>query len=183
MATVRPLTPEQLSQVKVFLRKHYSEVIQDIFEAGLQVPLRISDLRNIKHSDIRNGVLYFKAKKTGKSQQLKLNPKFMSIVERRKTLYNDEYVFKSQSNRAKRSNAPIASESVWKALSDAGESLFGVNTGTHTMRKSWAKNVYEVTGKVEVVVNALQHSSIKQTLVYIGVGQESLDELTTGLEL
>lgn len=183
MATVNPLTPAQLNEVKLFLGKHYSEVIQDIFQAGLQIPLRISDLRGIKYSDIKGDVLYFKAQKTGKCQQLKLNSKFLSIVEKRKQLYNDDFVFKSQSNRAKRSKNPITAGNVWAALSDAGATLFQTNTGTHTMRKSWAKNVYEATGKVELVTNALQHSSIKQTLVYIGVGQDSLNELTTTFEL
>lgn len=182
MATVSPLTPDQVNEVKLFLERHYfTEVIMDITICGFQVPLRISDLRKIKFSDIRNGVLFFRSLKTGKCQQLKLNNKFMAIVDRR-SKNGDEYVFQSHSNRAKRLNSPISASAVYAALSAAGNKI-KVNVGTHTFRKTWASNVYKVTNDLGLVQKALQHGSSSQTLRYIGVDQERMDVITSSFEL
>lgn len=182
MATVSPLTPEQVVEVKKFLKMYYySETITDLVECGFQIPLRISDLRTIKFSDIRDGVLYFKADKTGKTQQLRLNSKFLAVVNKRKAL-GDEFLFQSHGNRAKRLKAPISACAVYNALSAAGDKL-KVNIGTHTLRKTWGSNVYKMTNDLGLVQKALQHSDSSQTLRYIGIDQNRLDEVTTTFEL
>jgi integrase len=182
MSTVTHLSPEQINSVRKFLKTYYySQVIQDIVDAGFQLPLRISDLRKIKFSDIKNGRLFFKATKTGKTQVLSLNSKFLVIVEKRSAL-GDEYVFQSQSNRAKRMKSPITSSAVYAAMTCAGESL-KLNIGTHTFRKSWGAAVYAKTNDLGLVQKALQHGSSSQTLRYIGVDQEKMDGITSSFEL
>lgn len=182
MATVSPLTPEQVVEVKKFLQTHYyTDTIIDIVECGFQLPLRISDLRTIKFSDIRDGVLYFKANKTGKTQQLRLNKRFLAVVDKRKRS-GDEFLFQSRSNRAKRLKAPITACAVYNALSAAGDKL-KINVGTHTLRKTWGVNVYKLTNDLGLVQKALQHRDSSQTLRYIGIDQNRLDEVTTTFEL
>ena len=47
--------------------------------------------------------------------------------------------------------------------------------GTHSLRKTWGYFVYKRTKNLAIIMKILNHSSISQTLKYIGIEQEDLN--------
>ena len=49
--------------------------------------------------------------------------------------------------------------------------------GSHSMRKTLAYHIYKETKNIVLVMHMLNHQSSKQTLSYIGVTQDSMDNV------
>ena len=74
---------KDLDQVKLIghlLRKTYGQQIADIWNVGLNLALRISDLLSIRFSDIQGDRLVLRESKTGKVASIKLNEKARTII-------------------------------------------------------------------------------------------------------
>jgi len=55
------------------------------------------------------------------------------------------------------------------------------NVSTHTLRKTFAARVYEMTGKLELVQIALGHKSINSTISYLAFGNDDVDNAIMGI--
>ena len=55
------------------------------------------------------------------------------------------------------------------------------NVSTHTLRKSFAARVYEMTGKLELVQIALGHKSINSTISYLAFNNADVDNAIMGI--
>ena len=112
MATVYPVKdPKQIVDIDNYIKRYFTEIYTDIWNFGLQVSLRISDILKIEFDHIINGVVRFKSQKTGKVGDIKLNKKAMTIV-RRRTKSGDKYLFQSKSNRTGTAIKPISPQKV-----------------------------------------------------------------------
>jgi site-specific recombinase XerD len=57
------------------------------------------------------------------------------------------------------------------------------NVSTHTMRKTFAKAIYDMTGgKIELVQQALGHRSIASTIAYLSFNSTAIDNAITAME-
>jgi len=76
-------TKEDINTVSHLLRKYGGELYSDIWNVGINVSLRISDLLNIKFSDldIEKRFLQLKEQKTGKYKEIRLNQKVIDVIE------------------------------------------------------------------------------------------------------
>ncbi|PSU36218.1 tyrosine-type recombinase/integrase [Photobacterium lutimaris] len=183
-SVVQPVKdPTDIALVKKLLTKHHGQMYTDVWEFGINTALRVSDILSIKYEDIRNDRIALKEKKTRKYKDIKLVPKLMDIVARRRTENpNHVYLFQSSSNRAKSMTRPLSKTSVYNSLSAVGE-IVGVHMGTHSMRKTRGYHVYNQTKDIGLVMDMLNHSSERETLRYIGINQEVHDKLAEEIVL
>ena len=130
-----------------------------ILLVGFNTSLRVSDFRRFKVADLKGkDYAQIQAKKTGKEARILINPQARREINRllagRKA---DEYIFQSRQK-------------------DAKEAGIEDRIGCHTLRKTFGYHYYKMTGDVVSLQRILCHSYQRETLVYIGVIQENIDE-------
>lgn len=195
MNEVRYISAEDLQRIRGLFMYRNIPVMLNILNIGVNVALRISDLLRLKFEDIRSdNTIYIKEKKTGKTKIIKLNNTCQQAVKDLKKFYKKEgyknhskgYLFKSQQHqiRVNYSDVPITPYSVGRYLREA-KYLLAITypIGTHSFRKTWGYNAYKKTKDIGLVMRALNHSSPRVTLRYIGIEQEDIDDIYLSMEL
>lgn len=176
---------DKVKLVGYLLEKTYGQQIADIWNVGLNLALRISDLLSIQFSDIQNDRLILREGKTGKLATIKLNDKVRATIDRIRTEHPDHvYLFQSYRNRwsTNRAPKPLSRRYVFQAISMIGEEV-GLDLGTHSMRKTRGYHLYKNTNDLARVMKMLRHSSEAVTLRYIGIMQEDIDRDFIELEI
>jgi len=170
-------TTDQISTVSHMLEKHGGDTYRDIWQLGLNLALRISDLLNLTYDDFAGGeTITVIEQKTGKSRTIKLNEKVQTIVKQRQALNpNDMYLFQSVGNRAKKLLKPLSRETVARKFAEVGE-IIGVHLGTHSMRKTRGYAMWSAGVPLEVIARVLNHSSPAVTMRYIGLEQADINK-------
>lgn len=167
-------TKDDIYQVSFLLRKYGGELYADIWNIGINLSLRISDLLGIKFSDLNkeDRSLKIREQKTGKSKEIRLNNKVLSIVEKRRQQHPaDEYLFTVHSNRA--SGVPVSRQMVSRKFKEVGETM-DVALSTHSMRKSRGFAMWSDGVPIEIISKVLNHSSPAVTMVYLGITKEEV---------
>lgn len=146
---------------------------------GFNTSLRISDIRRFRVSDLRGkDYAEIKAQKTGKNAKILINP---SARRRINSLLaghpGDEYIIQSRQKDARHKPKAITRQRAYQILNEIGKQA-GVrdHIGCHTLRKTFGYHYYKMTGDVVSLQRILCHSSRRETLIYIGVVQEEIDE-------
>lgn len=168
-------TQEEVQQVahKLLLNAKGNTLYADIWNFGLQVALRITDLLIITMEEAKQGRVIIKEGKTGKTRNIALNEKARSIVKARAEAYPHHiYLFEVESNRAK--GKPVSRVAVAKAFKDVGDEL-RIALGTHSMRKTRGWVMHSAGVKIEVICQVLNHSSPAITMRYLGITQSDID--------
>lgn len=162
-----------------------------VFVLGINFGVRISDLLSLTWKDVYdNGEfreqISIREKKTGKYKRFALNANCKAAL---KQLRNEEapqtedtYLFLSKSNRSK--NKPLTRQYVWDFLNKYSR-LSGVTEriGTHTLRKTFGYHAYQKGVSLELLQAIFNHSSSKETLRYIGITQDEINEVYVNLNL
>lgn len=166
-----------------------NEIYSDIFSVGVNLSLRISDLLHLRFSEILDESGKVKEKiylREGKTQrlvnkaprQIILNKRVRGVIIKRRLTYPDhEYLFQSTSNRAKAANKPISRQIVEANFSKIGEIYVGKNIGTHSLRKTKGRSLYDAGIRIEEISKVLGHNSSSTTLRYLGIDSMRVDEL------
>lgn len=168
MNIVNAATKEQVDQIhSVLLAK--GQLYADIWKIGVNLSLRISDLRTLQYADLdtKTRTLKLIEQKTGKRKQVRLNSHAIAIIDRRRQENpTDRYLFEVTCNRA--TNVPISRNSVSRIFKAAGDSL-GLQINTHSMRKSRGMAMYNDGVPIEKIAKVLNHSNTASTLRYLGI--------------
>lgn len=162
-------------------RRHRGEVSWElILLIGFNTSLRVSDFTRFRVSDIRGrDYAQIRAKKTGKEARILINPRARRDINRllagRK---GDEYIFQSrQIDGATHKHRPITRQRVYQIINTiARRAGIQDRIGCHTLRKTFGYHYYRMTGDVVSLQRILCHSFQRETLVYIGIIQENIDE-------
>ena len=186
MAEVQAIKdPDTIRLIGHLLARRHSQQMADIWNIGINLALRISDLLSIKFSDVKEDRLLLREQKTGKQASIQLNPKALHIVSRIRD-ENPHHIYLFQSFRSRQvinqSPHPLSRRAVSKAFESIGDEL-GVRLGTHSMRKTRGYHLYKATHDIARVMKMLRHSSEGVTLRYIGITQEEIDRDFKELEL
>lgn len=167
-----------------------------LFELGIRVGLRISDLCVLRWSDLidtqkyaHTGEVVFlpsytlMPKKTARYKKfvtICINHDIESLIRSFLADYPfssvDDYLFPSQKG------GHVLERSVWKILNDAAaDAHITKNIGTHSLRKTFGYHVWHhAENKQEALVLLMEqfkHSNLTDTLRYIGVMQEEKNAL------
>lgn len=152
--------------------KYYSIRNWLIFKFGINTALRVGDLLKLKVGTVRKRWLNLKEEKTGKTRRFYINDSLKPILENyTKFMSDDDYLFRSLYH-----NVPLSTSGAYATLRHAGNILGLENIGTHSMRKTFAYHFYKKGKDIGKLMVILNHSSERETLIYIDVVQEEIDE-------
>lgn len=151
-----------------------------ILLVGLNTSLRVSDFTRFKVSDLRGrDYAQMQAKKTGKEARILINPKARKKINKLLAgRRGDDFVFQSRQKDAITHKArPVSRQRVYQIMNSiAKKAGIEERIGCHTLRKTFGYHYYQTTGDVVSLQRILGHSFQRETLVYIGVVQENIDE-------
>ena len=183
-----------------------------LFIVGINLGLRVSDLLRLRFSHLINENLTFKdrfpllekktrnTRKTKKNRYLTINNAVIEAV----TLYLEhtpgiklsDYMFRSEStggnyneeNQADKEARPLSRSSVDRILKGIARDLdLDIKVSTHTLRKTFAYHQMVMSGnssrKLLVLQKMFGHSSAAQTLDYIGITREEIEDAYKKLNL
>ena len=175
-----------------------------LFIVGINFGLRVSDLRMLRFCNLINDNLTFKdsfavfEKKTRNTRKRKKN-RYITInhaVVEAVTLYLEntpdvslsDYMFRSVSNNSVNTNNPLSIKSIDRILKGFATDLdLNVKMSTHTLRKTFCYHQmvmsHNDSRKLLLLQKMLNHSSPAQTLDYIGITAEEIDEAYKQLNL
>lgn len=175
-----------------------------LFIVGINFGLRVSDLRVLRFSNLINDNLTFKdnfpvfEKKTRNTRKKKKN-RYITInnaVIDAVTLYlqNTEgvtlsdYMFRSESNHGANMNEPLSLQSIDRILKGIAKDLdLNMRMSTHTLRKTFCYHQMLMSNndnrKLLLLQKMLNHSTPAQTLDYIGITFEEIEEAYRKLNL
>lgn len=183
MAT-RPITIEEYKTIMELLEKGFNyteEGKEKRFRPNQQVALalrleanlglRISDVLRLQVISFRGDKLEIREKKTNKLQYRSIDPNITNIIKDyaiEKRLKNTDFIIN------------ISEKAIQKQLRIICSYLQLDNVSTHSFRKMYATNQYELNNNnIELIKELLNHSSIATTQRYIKVSQQAIDKASS----
>lgn len=175
-----------------------------LFIVGINFGLRVSDLRMLRFSNLINENCTFRdsfpifEKKTRNTRKRKRN-RYITIntavieaitlfLQNTANVSLSDYMFRSISNRGGNLNEPLSIKSIDRILKGiANELSLNMKISTHTLRKTFCYHQmlmsHNDSRKLLLLQKMLNHSSPAQTLDYIGITAEEIDEAYRNLNL
>ena len=177
-----------------------------LFIVGINFGLRVSDLRMLRFSNLINeDGRGFKTsfpvfeQKTRNTRKHKRN-RYITIndaVQQAVLTYLEslpeppnlsDYMFRSESNHGGSKNEPIHRNSIDRILKGIAKDLdLNIQMSTHTLRKTFAYHQMVMSNndprKLLLLQKMMGHSSVAQTLDYIGITGEEIQEAYQQLNL
>ena len=188
MKKVEPIRDrEMLERCYAIARRHDSERREHdvlswelLLVVGFNTSLRISDIGRFKVKDLR-GQKYarIEAKKTGKDTRILINPDARREIARiLGTRDGEDWALRSrQRDRYTGQPRAIGRQRAWQIMNEiAREAGIEERIGCHTLRKTFGYHYYKLTGDVVSLQRILGHDNRRDTLVYIGIVQDEIDE-------
>ena len=173
---------------KVLKGKSYRDYC--FFLLGINSGLRISDLLNLKVSDVldKKGKVKdrvtIREKKTGKLKNFPFGcnvKKALADYIKQNKLYTtpDMPLFPSR-----KGNKPITRQHAHRILNEAARAV-GIddNIGTHTLRKTFGYHAYQKGMDIILIQETLNHSAPSVTKRYLGVTQDDVDQVYMTVDL
>lgn len=154
-----------------------------LFRLGLNTALRISDLLKlrVKHFIHQDGTfkdyLMLNEKKTGKEKKIKLPKLVLDEVAKYVLNYeldSEDYIFFSFRSPER----PLDNSNAWRRLKSVANDCGVENFGTHSMRKTRCRLIYDETKNIALVMDMLNHKSPAYTMRYIGISQDEQDKVS-----
>ena len=191
MEFVQPIRDkEKLAIMKKYLK---GSNLRDycLFVVGINSGLRISDLLELTVSDVINKNTKVKDRiqireiKTGNFKDFPISTSAKKAIT--EYLNTREYnltdpLFISQKNL--NGSKAIQRQRAYRVINDAAK-VAGIKEkiGTHTLRKTFAYHAYKAGISIEVIQKLFNHSAPSITLRYIGITQDTLDNVYINLNL
>ena len=150
-----------------------------LFVMGINTNLRASDLQQIKAGDVRHKVegdtLELKEQKTGKARLITLNESVVKAVQAllaSDTFQDDDFLFRSQ-----RGDKAVSTPSINRLVKTwCKENGLKGNYGSHTLRKTWGYHQRKAGTDIPTLMAMFNHSSQKQTLDYLCIQDEEIQD-------
>ena len=195
---------DDIDRVCDYLKKRKRWRDYMLFVVGINFGLRVSDLIQLRFSNLINDNLTFKdtfpvfeqktrnTRKRKKNRYITVNQAVIEAV----TLYLEhtpgislsDYMFRSQSHNGGNQNKPITRCAVDVMLKGIANDLgLNIKMSTHTMRKTFAYHQMVMSNndarKLALLSKMLGHSSLGVTMDYIGITGEEIEEAYRNLNL
>jgi integrase len=155
-----------------------------MFVIGINSGLRISDILSLKVSDVLDEKgkpkerIVMNEKKTSKRKSFPLNKAIATELKKVKYESMDSFLFPSQKGGA------ISRVQAYRLLNAAADRAgLGYEIGTHSLRKTFGYHAIKAGTPVHIVQKLLNHSSERETLRYIGITQEVMDDVYVNMNL
>ena len=167
-----------------------------LFLIAVNIGLRASDLIQLRWSYFYKDDMTFKesyvlqpkkTRKAGKFVKIFFNKTVKKAVENYVNDYPiedlNDYLFKSR-----KGDKPITEKGLWKIIVDvAADAHIEKNVGSHSLRKTWARTIYDrASDKSDALVmlqECLRHSDSLTTLRYIAIMDEEKKDMYESIDL
>jgi len=158
------------------------------FTLGINSGLRISDLLNLKISDVVDEKekvkerISLKEQKTGKTKDFPVSDVAKKAIKEyldTRKYSPEEPLFLSRKGKTR-----INRQQAYKIIHDAAVNV-GIkdNIGTHTLRKTFGYHAYQTGIDITLLQKLFNHSAPCITLTYIGITQDQIDDVYLNLNL
>lgn len=185
MEFVEPIRDRK--QIEVLKKLLKSSNVRDyiLFIIGINSGLRISDLLILKVSDVFDGKkikdrITIREQKTNKVKNFPISDTVSKALKEYEVskMNQEDALFPSQ-----KGGKPISRIQAYRILNSAARALNLEKIGTHTLRKTFGYHAYQAGVDISRIMELLNHSSQKETLRYIGISRDELDEIYLNLNL
>lgn len=194
---------EDITRISNYLIENERYRDNMLFIVGINFGLRVSDLIQLRFNQLINDDFSFKTtfpvlerktrntRKVAKNRYITINDAVMDAVElylRHTPRKLDDYMFRSESNHGINDNKPLTRMSVDRMLKEVTHTLdINVKVATHTLRKTFGYHQMVMSGndprKLLLLQKMFGHSSSVQTLDYIGITREEIEDAYLELNL
>lgn len=179
---------KDIQKIKQFLKGKDNKRDYTIFVVGINIGLRASDLLSLKWSDVLENnevvnTVNIVEEKTGKRKFIELNKAAKEALNEYKDSLGvpslDGYIFKSR-----KGEGHLQVRSLHRIINNTVKELnLKGNYGTHSLRKSFAYHRYMNNISLETLQKILNHSTQAQTLRYIGITKEVIQDAYNSVNL
>lgn len=198
---------EDINRISDFLLKNERYRDNMLFIVGINFGLRVSDLRLLRFSDLITSDFKFKdafailekktrnTRKRQKNRYIAINAAVVDAVttylvheSKYRVVTLSDYLFRSESNHGISLNKPIHRNSVDMILKGIARDLdLDMKVSTHTLRKTFGYHQMLMSGndprKLLILQQMFGHSTSAQTLDYIGITSEEIEDAYRQLNL
>jgi len=147
---------------------------------GTMTAYRCSDWQKLKWQDITDAIR-IREQKTGKMREVAVHPELNRIVSLCRGAPEDYIFLPLRGGTGK----PLATGGAIKLLRKIGQDHGIDDLSSHSLRKCFSWRVYEMGGKTEhsliQLSMLLNHRSLSDTYRYLGLTQESFNEIYLSL--
>jgi integrase len=152
-----------------------------LFVLGINSGLRISDILPLHVADLRGKTsLTLREEKTGKTKTFRFNSAITSAISELipQDASDSDYVFQSR----KGANRPLTRVQAYRILNAVAVRI-GVTDqiGCHTLRKTFGYHAYKAGVELALLQSIFNHSAQSVTLRYIGITQDTIDNVYTAV--
>jgi integrase len=152
---------------------------------GIYSGLRVSDLLSLRVGMVRGTHVNIQEKKNKNKKKFIIHPRIRKDLDRYiSDKRDDEFLFPSRQIKTKNRirGYPIDRSTAYKMLSDAARQFGLSEIGCHTLRKTWAYQLYRQNPhNLALLMQMFGHSDPMITLGYIGITQDMMDAETSSL--
>lgn len=143
-----------------------------LFHLGVNSALRAVNILSLKRSDLRGNELFIRERKTNKLRRIKLNPPTVEAIERYLATRTDPMEWMFVGARGKMTHGYLG-KMVRSWFEMAG--IEAQNVACHSLRKTFVRINHTVKNvRLSTLMFALNHSSERQTLAYMGLVEEDV---------
>jgi len=174
MNLVEPIREKEIvAEIKAYLKER-NQRNYILFLLGVDTGLRISDILQLRVKDVQGWRIDIKEKKTKKMKRIRMSKELKSEIRKYCEDKNkNDFLIKSRKGK----NQPITRAMAYVILKQVADE-FGIdNIGCHSLRKTFGYMFYHQFKDVAALQEIFNHSDPKITLRYIGINQESLDNM------
>ncbi|MBT2578913.1 tyrosine-type recombinase/integrase [Bacillus sp. ISL-8] len=173
MNIVQPIRDKEIIQeIKEFYKKQ-NERNYILFLLGINTGFRISDILRLRVRDVEGWNIVIREKKTRKIKDVKMPSELKRAIRNyTEGKPKNEYLMKSRNGK----NKPITRAMAYVILNQAAQEFGLERIGTHSLRKTYGYHHYQQFRDVAVLQQMLNHTEQKETLRYIGIEQDTLND-------
>ena len=178
--TTSPIRDPKVLQELFHYLKGKNERDYVMAKVQLNTALRICDIVPLKVSSFMHMSGYFREhislneQKTSKHKNIAINQLLkndLKVYVKKNDLQYDDYLFPS------RKGGYISTTQAHRIYAAAAETLRLENFNSHSLRKTWGYNAYKKTHNLALIMQIYNHSSIEDTMRYIGITQVDKDKM------
>jgi len=178
MNTVEPIRDKKdINRMKKALDGQPRNLL--LFTIGINTALRISDILPLKVRDVRQGFALITEQKTGKAKHVHFNKAVIDAAAKcvPKDAADNDWLFPSRTG-----SKPISRVQAYRVLNEAASRAdVALTLGTHSLRKTFAYHAYKAGTDLALLQSLLNHASQRETLRYIGITADQIEEVYTSV--
>lgn len=156
-----------------------------LFCMGIYSGLRVSDLCRLRVGMVRRSHVSVTEKKNKNAKKFIIHPSIREDLDRFISGKSDtDYLFASRQRKkvSRLKNQPIDRTTAYRILNKAAAEFGLEEIGTHTLRKTWAYQLYNADPRnLALLMESFGHTDPAITLDYIGISQDMMDRAITSL--